>query len=101
MPTASTAGLTVVELADAYHEFCKGYYRKKDGTPSGWLDHIQLVLDKHLAELVRPHSGRRLRPQGFQGHPATAGRRRQFPPLREQVDADRDQVFQVGGGAKN
>ena len=29
----------------------KGYYRKKDGTPSGWLDHIQLVLDKHLADL--------------------------------------------------
>ena len=31
---ASVAGLTVVELADAYHEFCKSYYRKKDGTPS-------------------------------------------------------------------
>ena len=29
----------------------KGYYRKKDGTPSGWLDHIHLVLDKHLADL--------------------------------------------------
>jgi integrase len=51
VPAASPASLTVVELADAYHEFCKGYYRKKDGTPSGWLDHIQLVLDKHLAEL--------------------------------------------------
>ena len=49
--TASAAGLTVVELANVYHEFCKGYYRKKDGTPSGWLDHIQLVLHKHLAEL--------------------------------------------------
>jgi len=47
----ATPGLTVVELADAYHEFCKGYYRKKDGTPSGRLDHIQLVLDKHLAAL--------------------------------------------------
>ncbi len=51
VPAASPTGLTVVELADAYHEFCKGYYRKKDGTPSGWLDHIQLVLDKHLADL--------------------------------------------------
>ena len=47
--------------------------------------------------VVRPHAGRRLRPQGFQGHPAAAGRRRQFPALRQQVDADRDQVFQVGG----
>ena len=47
----ASTGLTVVELADAYHEFCKSYYRKKDGTPSGWLDHIQLVLDKHLSDL--------------------------------------------------
>ena len=51
VPPKAAASLTVVELADAYHEFCKGYYRKKDGTPSGWLDHIQLVLDKHLAGL--------------------------------------------------
>jgi integrase len=51
VPTASAVGITVVELADAYHEFCKSYYRKKDGTPSGWLDHIQLVLDKHLSDL--------------------------------------------------
>jgi integrase len=47
----NVVGLTVVELADAYWQFCQGYYRKKDGTPSGWLDHIQLVLDKHLSGL--------------------------------------------------
>ena len=50
VPTASN-GLTVVELADAYWTFCLGYYRKKDGTPSGWLDHIHLVLHSHLAGL--------------------------------------------------
>jgi len=50
VPTSSN-GLTVVELADAYWTFCQGYYRKKDGTPSGWLDHIHLVLHSHLAGL--------------------------------------------------
>jgi integrase len=62
--TAST-GLTVVELADAYHEYCKGYYRKKDGTPSGWLDHIQLVLDKHLSELYGRTPAADFEPKAF------------------------------------
>jgi hypothetical protein len=50
-PVQSPAGLTVVELADAYWQFCQGYYRKKDGTPSGWLDHIHLVLHTHRSGL--------------------------------------------------
>lgn len=33
----ATEGLAVVEVADAYWRFCQGYYRKKDGTPIGWL----------------------------------------------------------------
>ena len=45
------ATLTVVEVADAYWQFAQGYYRKKDGTPSGWLKHIHLVLHTHLAGL--------------------------------------------------
>ena len=40
-----------MELADAFYEFAKGYYRKKDGTPSGWLDHIHLILNTHLCGL--------------------------------------------------
>jgi len=58
-PVKSAAGLTVVELADAYWQFCQGYYRKKDGTSSGWLDHIHLVLHRHLADLYghRPAAG--------------------------------------------
>jgi hypothetical protein len=44
-------GLTVVELADAYWQFCQGHYRKKDGIPGGWQDHIHLVLHTHQAGL--------------------------------------------------
>ena len=76
----------------------KGYYRKKDGTPSGWLDHIQLVLDKHLAGLVRPHTGRRIRPQGFQGHPATLGGRRQFRPYVNKLMPIVTRCFKWGAG---
>jgi integrase len=47
----ATKTLTVVELADAYWQFAQGYYRRKDGIPSGWLRHIHLVLTKHLAAL--------------------------------------------------
>ncbi len=47
----ATEGLTVVEVANAYWQFCQGYYRKKDGTPSGWLRHIHLVLKTHLSGL--------------------------------------------------
>jgi integrase len=49
--TSVPASITVVELADAYWQFCAGYYRKKDGTPSDWLRHIHLVLHTHLAGL--------------------------------------------------
>ena len=42
------AGLTIVELADAYYEYCKEYYRRKDGTPSDWLNPIHLTLHTHL-----------------------------------------------------
>ncbi|MGD0901089.1 MAG: site-specific integrase [Thermoguttaceae bacterium] len=48
---ADQATITVVEVADAYHEFAKGYYRRKDGTPSGWLAHIRLMLTRHLSGL--------------------------------------------------
>jgi integrase len=41
----AAAGLMIVELCAAYWEFCQGYYRK-DGKPSGWQDHIRLVLRK-------------------------------------------------------
>ena len=49
--TATDRGaLTVVEVADAYWQFAQGYYRKKDGSPSGWLAHIRLIL-RHLSGL--------------------------------------------------
>jgi integrase len=50
-PAPSLRHLSVVELADAYWQFCQGYYRKKDGTPSGWLRHIHLTLHQHLCGL--------------------------------------------------
>ena len=49
--TKVTSSVTVVEMADAYWQFAQGYYRKPDGTPSGWLQHIRLVLTKHLCPL--------------------------------------------------
>jgi integrase len=61
----SVAGLTVVELADAYHEYCKGYYRKKDGKPSGWLYHIHLVLHTHLAGLYGQTPAAEFGPKAF------------------------------------
>jgi integrase len=45
---SAPTNVTVVEIADAYWQFCQEYYRKKDGTPSGWLAHIHLVLHTHL-----------------------------------------------------
>jgi hypothetical protein len=47
-PVRSADALTVVELADAYWQFCQGYYRKKDGSQSGCLDHIHLMLHKRV-----------------------------------------------------
>ncbi len=46
-----TSSITIIEIADAYWQFAQGYYRKPDGTPSGWLQHIRLVLTKHLCPL--------------------------------------------------
>ena len=48
---AAHAELAVVEVAAAYWKFAKDYYRKRDGTPSGWLTHIRLVLTKYLSRL--------------------------------------------------
>lgn len=56
---------TVVELADAYWEFCKGYYRKKDGTPSEWLDYIHPVLTDHLAQLYGRTPAEEFGPKSF------------------------------------
>ncbi len=50
-PQVVTTGFTVVELADAYHEFCKGCYRRKDGTQSEWLAHTHVVLHSHLSDM--------------------------------------------------
>jgi hypothetical protein len=41
LPASPATGITVVELADAYWQFAQGYYRKQDGTSSGWLAHIE------------------------------------------------------------
>ena len=61
----SVDGITVVELADAYWQFCQGYYRKTDGTPSGWLNHIHLMLNKHLAGLYGRTSAAKFGPKAF------------------------------------
>ena len=37
--------ITITELAAAYWEFVQAYY-VKNGKPSGWLDHIRLMLRK-------------------------------------------------------
>ncbi len=78
----NVAGLTVVELADAYWAFCKGYYRKKDGTPSGWLDHIHLVLHTHLAGLYGRTPAADFGPKAFKADVT-------------QVYAERDQALAV------
>ena len=75
------ANLTVVELADAYWTFALGYYRKKDGTPSGWLRHIHLVLNKHLAGLYGHTPATDFGPKAFKAIRQTlinAGHSRQY-----------------------
>ena len=72
-PAAATAAInakaesayTVLELAAAYWEFCQGNYRKKDGTPSGWLDHIHLTLNGPLAELYGTTPANQFGPKAF------------------------------------
>jgi integrase len=64
-PTVGTSALTVVEVADAYYEFAKGYYRRKDGTPSGWLAHIRLMLTKHLSGLYGRTPAAEFGPRSF------------------------------------
>lgn len=45
VPTVATgAELTITEVINAYWKHCQGWYVLKDGRPSGWLDHIHLVL---------------------------------------------------------
>ncbi len=59
------SSITVVELADAYWQFAQEYYRKPDGTPSGWLDHIRLVLTKHLCALYGRTAASEFGPRSF------------------------------------
>ena len=59
------SALTVLELAAAYWEHCQGYYRKKDGTPSGWLDHIHLTLNGPLVELYGTTPADQFGPKAF------------------------------------
>lgn len=49
------AELTIAEVANAYWKHCQSYYVLRDGRPSGWLDHIHLVL-----RLLRKTYGRTL-----------------------------------------
>jgi hypothetical protein len=66
VPDASSlSGITVVELADAYWQFCQQYYRKKDGSPSKWLQHIYLVIHKHLCRLYGRTPAVEFGPQRF------------------------------------
>ncbi len=44
LPVQPGAELTITEVISRYWKHCQGYYVLKDGQPSGWLDHIQLVL---------------------------------------------------------
>jgi integrase len=81
LPIAPATGITVVELADAYWQFAQGYYRKKDGTPSGWLRHIHLVLHKHLAGLYGHTHATDFGPKAFKAIRQTlidAGHSRQY-----------------------
>lgn len=43
-PVDPGAELVVAEVISRYWKHCQGYYILKDGSPSGWQDHIQLVL---------------------------------------------------------
>ncbi len=44
-PAVPGEGITVMELCDAYWTFAQRYY-SKNGKPSGWLNHIRLMLRK-------------------------------------------------------
>jgi integrase len=63
--TTPASQLAVVELADAYWQFAQGYYRKKDGTPGGWLRHIRLALHKHLSRLYGRTPAANFGPKAF------------------------------------
>jgi integrase len=81
LPASSATGITVVELADAYWQFAQGYYRKQDGTPSGWLAHIHLALHKHLAGLYGHTPAADFGPKAFKAIRQTlidAGHTRQY-----------------------
>jgi len=65
VPAKLSAGMTVVALADAYWQFGQGYYRKKDGTPRGWLDHIHLVLHTHHSGLYGRTPAAEFGPKAF------------------------------------
>ena len=43
--TQSDAQITITELCAAYWDFAQGYY-VKNGKPTGWLNHIRLMLRK-------------------------------------------------------
>jgi len=57
--------ITVVEVADAYWAHAQEYYRKKDGSPSGWLKHIHLVLNTHLGGLYGRTPAAEFGPKAF------------------------------------
>ena len=80
-PTVGTSVLTVVELADAYWTFAQAYYRRRDGTPSGWLRHIHLVLKTHLSGLYGRTPATEFGPKAFKAIRQTlitAGHSRQY-----------------------
>ena len=57
------------------------YYRKRDGTPSGWLSHIHLVLHKHLSALYGHTPAADFGPKAFKAIRQTlieAGHSRQY-----------------------
>jgi hypothetical protein len=60
----AAGAITVVELADAYYQHCEGYYQK-NGQPSGWLSHINLMLDKHLGGLYGDAPAAQFGPKAF------------------------------------
>ena len=96
-PSSPISELTVVELADAYWQFAEGYYRKKDGTPSGWLAHIHLVLHRHLAKLYGYTPAAQFGPKAFKAIRQTLIDARPFSSVHQQTDAGHYEGIQVGG----
>lgn len=43
-PAEPGTELTITEVISRYWKYCQRYYVLKDGQPSGWQNHIQLVL---------------------------------------------------------